>query len=55
VTRRSDGAGAWCEQGTWQPRGESALTGGPDAERGRLIGGSLVSAISELKFTPERK
>jgi hypothetical protein len=55
IGRRLYGAGAWREQGTWQPRGESALTGGPNAERGRLTGGSLVSVISELKFTPGRK
>jgi hypothetical protein len=38
-----------------QPRGDGALTGGPGVERGRLTGGSHVSVISELKFTPEPK
>jgi hypothetical protein len=54
------GAGVACARhgrGAWQPHGESALTGGPGAkrERERLIGGSLVSAIFELKFTPRKK
>jgi hypothetical protein len=41
--------------GTWQPCGEGALIGGPGAERGRMTGGSSVSVIFELKFTPGRK
>jgi hypothetical protein len=51
------GVGVACARhgrGAWQPHGERALTGGPGAERERLIGGSLVSAIFELKFTPRK-
>jgi hypothetical protein len=42
-------------RGTWRPHNDGVLTGGPGVERGRLTGGSHVSAISELKFTPGRK
>jgi hypothetical protein len=38
--------------GVWQPRGEGTLIGGPSVERGTLTGGSHVSAIFKIKFTP---
>jgi hypothetical protein len=44
---------AWRDM--WRPHSDGVLTGRPGAERGRLTGGSHVSAISELKFTPGRK
>jgi hypothetical protein len=51
-SRGPDSAGRSAAHCAWQPRGDSMLTGGPGAERGRLAGGSHVSVISELKFTP---
>jgi hypothetical protein len=42
-------------RGMWQPSGDNVLAGGSSVERGRLTSGSHLSAISELKFTPEQK
>jgi hypothetical protein len=49
--RRRRVVGTWAAVGT----DNGMLTGGLSAERERLTGGSYMSVISELKFTPGRK